>query len=257
LAEILTYDGYPTWQATAFDLGNLSAEYLREAFWAALDQGLVTRYEANDARPTLNGLAATCEQAFLTWANTCEQAGDAYHADYWRLQAALLYQWVGASSAAYQDWQALAIDGRDPLLQPYYDYWDCFLHTVKTVTDGERSRMEADSALATCPDLSSLDLDSLANLRRGRDPVHQGISWQVFPNPVQDRLVVQIDLPEPRPTQLILVNSLGQVIAKQNLATLPAGTHHHKWTLATLPAGMYLLRLQAGDFQAVRRIRVN
>jgi hypothetical protein len=46
---------------------------------------------------------------------------------------------------------------------------------------------------------------------------------------------------------LFLVNAKGEIVWKQQLGNLPAGTNTVKWDVANLPSGFYHLRIEAGN----------
>ena len=79
----------------------------------------------------------------------------------------------------------------------------------------------------------------------------QGIS--LFPNPANEYVQLQIDLPEVLPNvQVRLLNVLGAEVLRQDIGNVQAQTV--KLPVAHLPAGTYLLQLTSGSLQLSRKI---
>ena len=73
---------------------------------------------------------------------------------------------------------------------------------------------------------------------------------QVYPIPTGTMLMVDIDLPLTRDQAVLSLTDLrGQPIRQ-----LITRTHHSEIDLSNQPAGIYLLRIQIGDRQSVRKV---
>ena len=80
-------------------------------------------------------------------------------------------------------------------------------------------------------------------------------SVQVYPNPTEGLLYLQLNLPEAMQLQVQLRNSLGQTISHESLK-MEAGIQQHQMELGTLPSGIYFLQLNTANSQSVRRVVV-
>lgn len=80
-------------------------------------------------------------------------------------------------------------------------------------------------------------------------------SAQVFPNPTEGLLYLQLNLPEAMKLTVQLRNSLGQMVSQEALQ-LEAGMQQHQMQLGGLPAGIYFLQLNTTNSQSVRRVVV-
>ena len=69
--------------------------------------------------------------------------------------------------------------------------------------------------------------------------------FQIYPNPVSDRLHLQITPPKPEAGEWLLLNANGQVLQKQ--VWPKQATYQTETSLQTLPAGTYLLRVRVGE----------
>ena len=77
--------------------------------------------------------------------------------------------------------------------------------------------------------------------------------FAVFPNPANEYVQLQIDLPEVLPNvQVRLLNVLGAEVLRQDIGNVQAQTV--KLPVAHLPAGTYLLQLTSGSLQLSRKI---
>ena len=256
LASLLTQPYASDLDAQAVDLLHRTASYLREAFWAALDSGQVTRYAAS-AQPDLSGPAATVQQALQSWASFCLGRGDDRRGHHWQLQAALVWHWVGASAGAYQAWQGLSHLAADPDLGEFYAYWACFLDIRAQVATGDLTRMAADSLQAVCPTLSLPDPDALPELRRPVTDAAATPTLRLYPNPAQRHLLVELTLPHALTApQLTLHDALGRTLRQHAWPDLASGKQLHKLDLRGLPAGVYTVQLQAAGWHRAQRVRV-
>ena len=89
------------------------------------------------------------------------------------------------------------------------------------------------------------------------DPaVAKEVQLAVFPNPVQELMTFQFELPEAQPVRLMIFNQLGQPAAVVLDNRLGAGEHQLQYNAELLPTGTYFYRLELGDrFASGRFIR--
>jgi hypothetical protein len=79
---------------------------------------------------------------------------------------------------------------------------------------------------------------------------------QNFPNPFNPSTTVVFDLPTNAVVRLEVFNALGQVVGDLVSGEVAAGRHSVRFDASHLPSGLYLLRMQAGDFVAMRKINL-
>ncbi len=81
------------------------------------------------------------------------------------------------------------------------------------------------------------------------------IIYHVFPNPVSDRMNIQIETPQAATIQLGVYTLTGQQLLGREVAA-PGGSFQTVLETNSLPAGIYLLRLRQGEQTQVTRIQV-
>ena len=77
---------------------------------------------------------------------------------------------------------------------------------------------------------------------------------QNFPNPFNPSTQIVFDLPLDEAVQVTVYNALGQHVANVFDGRLPAGRHAVTFDATGLPSGLYVCRLQAGKFSAMRKM---
>jgi len=77
---------------------------------------------------------------------------------------------------------------------------------------------------------------------------------QNYPNPFNAATEIRYDLPDPGHVSLEIFNVTGQRVASLVDAGQPAGQHIIHWDAGNLPSGIYLVRLQAGEQMATRKM---
>ena len=82
-----------------------------------------------------------------------------------------------------------------------------------------------------------------------------GFSVRVVPNPVRDRLRVEIDQAERSAVRIGLLDASGRAVRQYQLPAF-TGKKSAEWPLLALPVGTYLLKVDAGDRRAVSRVVV-
>lgn len=78
---------------------------------------------------------------------------------------------------------------------------------------------------------------------------------QVYPNPTDGLLYLQLHVNEATAIKIQLRNSLGQLMLQESLQ-MEAGVQQHQMQLMHLPAGIYFLQLNSTNGQSVRRVVV-
>ena len=77
-----------------------------------------------------------------------------------------------------------------------------------------------------------------------------------FPNPLGGAGVLPIDVPEASRVRVSVYDVRGRRVAVAVDEEMPAGAHRVRWSAAGLASGVYVVRMEAGAFAAVRRIAV-
>ncbi len=75
-----------------------------------------------------------------------------------------------------------------------------------------------------------------------------------FPNPFNPLTHIQFDLPQDAPVTLEVYNIKGQKIRTLLDGQRPAGRHEVVFNAAGLSSGIYVYRLKAGSYQAIKRM---
>ena len=77
---------------------------------------------------------------------------------------------------------------------------------------------------------------------------------QNYPNPFNPETVIEFALPETGPVSICIFNIAGQETARLIDGRLNAGWHSVEWQAGDLPSGIYFCRLQADNYQIVRKM---
>ncbi len=78
--------------------------------------------------------------------------------------------------------------------------------------------------------------------------------YQNYPNPFNPETVIRYGLPTAGQVNISVYNTLGQLVKTIVNGYLPAGNHEVKFDGSGLPSGVYLYRITANDFSAVRKM---
>ncbi len=76
----------------------------------------------------------------------------------------------------------------------------------------------------------------------------------IYPNPSIGQFTVEFYLQQSSMVNLVVHNSLGQVVATLTDGVLAKGTHQVLWNTGNLPAGIFYCRLQAGEHMVSNKI---
>jgi len=77
---------------------------------------------------------------------------------------------------------------------------------------------------------------------------------QNYPNPFNPATSISYTLPVDAHVSLIIYNMLGQEVATLVDGELSAGEHTATWIASDVPSGMYIYRIEAGTFSAVKQL---
>ena len=73
-----------------------------------------------------------------------------------------------------------------------------------------------------------------------------------FPNPFNPQTTIRFDIAQATPVRLRVFNAMGQQVATLVEGTYAPGTHEVTFDASALPSGVYVYRIEAGAFQAMR-----
>jgi hypothetical protein len=77
---------------------------------------------------------------------------------------------------------------------------------------------------------------------------------QNYPNPFNPATTIRLDLPAAADVSMAVYDILGRRTAVLAEGPHPAGSHRFTWDGRSAASGVYIVRVQAGSFSAVRRI---
>jgi hypothetical protein len=77
---------------------------------------------------------------------------------------------------------------------------------------------------------------------------------QNYPNPFNPGTTIEFSIPKTGFVSLKVYNILGQQVAMVVSEKLSAGAYKYEWQANNMPSGVYYCRLQAGEFEQVRKM---
>ena len=77
---------------------------------------------------------------------------------------------------------------------------------------------------------------------------------QNFPNPFNPSTTIKYILPKAEKVRIVVYNLLGQKIITLLNKQMPVGSYEVEFTAKDLPSGVYLYRIEAGDYQEVKKM---
>lgn len=100
-----------------------------------------------------------------------------------------------------------------------------------------------------------ISVDVITTVQGSNVPTEYALH-QNYPNPFNPNTVIRYDLPEAADVTLILYNALGQEVQMIVRAHQNAGHHTAAFDASSLASGVYVYRLKANGFAAVRKLMV-
>jgi hypothetical protein len=77
---------------------------------------------------------------------------------------------------------------------------------------------------------------------------------QNHPNPFNPLTTIEFDLPNASHVRIEVYNTTGQKVSTLLNKNMPAGGHRVEFDAQNFPSGIYLYRIEAGQFQAVKKM---
>ncbi|MCX6640317.1 MAG: C25 family cysteine peptidase, partial [bacterium] len=99
--------------------------------------------------------------------------------------------------------------------------------------------------------------DILADVAIGRLPAETPANFSLlanYPNPFNASTLLRFDLPEASQVRLDIYDFSGRLVTTLANGWRGVGAHEVTFDGSKLPSGIYLYRLQAGDFTAIRKM---
>jgi len=78
--------------------------------------------------------------------------------------------------------------------------------------------------------------------------------YQSYPNPFNPSTKIKYTLPKAEKVKIEVFNLLGQRIETLINKQRPSGSHEVEFTSKDLPSGVYLYRIEAGEYQEVKKM---
>lgn len=76
----------------------------------------------------------------------------------------------------------------------------------------------------------------------------------MYPNPFNEATVLWYDVPVQKKVEVVIYDVLGRKAATLVNGEVEAGYHSVLWDAAGMPSGIYFVRMEAGEFQQVRKV---
>ena len=74
-------------------------------------------------------------------------------------------------------------------------------------------------------------------------------NFRLFPNPTQDQLNIDFDLPEASKAEIEIINTLGQRVQQSSAYNLMSGKNRFNFDISNLQAGIYFFRIHTKEGQ--------
>ena len=113
--------------------------------------------------------------------------------------------------------------------------------------------MAADRYHGPAPDLGALEYDGSAGISTDVSQPLEYALLQNYPNPFNPSTTIEFSLPKPETIHLCVFSLLGEEVAELAAGPMPAGAHKLLWRAEHCGSGVYIIRLEAGGYRAVRK----
>lgn len=94
---------------------------------------------------------------------------------------------------------------------------------------------------------------ALATITAGENELTNGFNAKLYPNPVKDNLILNINADRNADASLDIVNTLGQVVYSERIESIPAGENRYQINTSNMESGIYSARINfGGNVQTVK-----
>jgi PKD repeat protein len=145
------------------------------------------------------------------------------------------YQWAVAGGTVASG------SGTNQITVNWGTFGTGYVHVTETTVDG--CDVTSSDFVVTIEDCTGIGENLSGNLK-------------IYPNPVRDELVVEINSKEIKAAELSILNQVGQKVSAQRIADGVTNLHLN---IASLPAGVYSVRILAADGTSIDKkfVKVN
>jgi len=82
------------------------------------------------------------------------------------------------------------------------------------------------------------------------------ISFLNYPNPFEDKTIIEFNLPKSSNVTIDILNILGQTVDTVTEARYGRGKHTVEWTPEDIPSGIYFCRMQTNSFRGTKKLLI-
>jgi hypothetical protein len=79
----------------------------------------------------------------------------------------------------------------------------------------------------------------------------------IYPNPANEQLNLSLELAENANVTYVIINSLGQTVANENLGLMVAGAQNQSINVAELAQGLYTIQIQINNQTITKKLTIN
>lgn len=88
---------------------------------------------------------------------------------------------------------------------------------------------------------------ALATISVGNNELTNGFNVRLYPNPVQNNIVLNIEANKNADASLEIVNAIGQTVYTERIESIPAGENNYRIDATNMESGIYFARVNFGD----------
>ena len=110
------------------------------------------------------------------------------------------------------------------------------------------------SFIGLAPDMGAYEFDPSTNIENSLNNPATFKLNQNYPNPFNPTTTIEFTIPKTEFVTLKIYNLLGQEVEKLLSKKLTAGEYSFNWNAGDLSSGLYIYRLEAGDFNEIKKM---
>lgn len=88
------------------------------------------------------------------------------------------------------------------------------------------------------------------------DIVNSGISLLSYPNPFEDKTLIEFEISKASKVTIDVLNVLGQPVDTIIESRFPRGRHTVQWVAEDIPSGIYFCRMQTNSFKDIKKLLI-